>query len=53
MDINADLAHGAGWVDANGDGLMQLEELDPNEMAYHYSGRIGRVTSDDGSAQRY
>ena len=22
MDIHADLAHGTGWVDANGDGMM-------------------------------
>jgi serine protease AprX len=53
MDILADLNHDTGWVDANGDGLMQPEELDPNEMAYHYSGRIGRVASDDGQAYLY
>jgi len=53
MDINADLAHDTGWVDLNGDGWVTEDELDPAEMAYHYGGRIGRMTSDDGQAYLY
>ncbi|HMQ51887.1 MAG TPA: S8 family serine peptidase, partial [Anaerolineae bacterium] len=53
MDINADLTHGLGWVDANGNGLVDTNELDPNEMAYHYRGNIGRQVSDDGRAYLY
>ena len=53
MDINADLAHGTGWVDLNGDGWVQEEEFEPNEMAYHYQGRFGRMLSDDGRAYLY
>ena len=53
MDINADLAHGMGWVDHNGDGMVDPDEVDPNEMAYHYTGQIGRMTSDDGRAYLY
>ncbi|MCB0154165.1 MAG: S8 family serine peptidase, partial [Anaerolineae bacterium] len=53
MDIQADLAHGLGWSDANGDGQIGFDELDPTELAYHYQGSIGRLTSDDGSAHLY
>ncbi|MCP4997103.1 MAG: S8 family peptidase, partial [Gammaproteobacteria bacterium] len=53
MDIQADLAHGTGWVDANGDGMVDSDEVDPSEMAYHYAGQIGRMTSDDGQAHLY
>jgi len=53
MDINADLEHGTGWVDANGDGLVQMEELDPDELAYHYQGPIRKALSDDGSIYLY
>ena len=53
MDIQADLAHGIGWVDTNNDGLVQPDEVDSAEMAYHYRGRIGRLVSDDGQAYLY
>ncbi|NJN93268.1 MAG: S8 family peptidase [Anaerolineales bacterium] len=53
MNVNTDLAHGTGWVDSNGDGWVQQAELDPTEMAYHYNGRIDRLTSDDGQAYLY
>ncbi len=53
MDIQADLAHGTGWMDANGDGLVQMTELNPTEMSYHFQGPVGRLTSDDGQAYLY
>jgi hypothetical protein len=53
MDIVGDLAHGTGWVDANADGLVQPEELDPAEMAYHYQGPVRKLLSDDGQAFMY
>jgi hypothetical protein len=53
MDINGDLAHGLGWSDANGDGLVQGDELDPVEMSYHYQGHVARMLSDDGHAYLY
>jgi serine protease AprX len=53
MDIFADLAHGAGWVDLNHDGLVQYDELDPVELSYHYQGPIARMRSDDGIVDLY
>jgi hypothetical protein len=53
MDINADLAHGIGWVDSNGDGWVDPDELDPAEMAYHYQGRVSRAISDDDQVYLY
>ena len=53
MDILGDLAHGLGWVDLNGDGWVDLDELDPAEMAYHYEGPFSRLISDDGRAYMY
>jgi subtilisin family serine protease len=53
MNINSDLAHGLGWVDSNSDGWVQQNELNPTEMAYHYSGQIGRLTSDNNQAYLY
>ena len=53
MDINADLAHGLGWVDSNGDGWVDPDELDPVEMAYHYQGRVRRAMSDAGQVYIY
>ncbi len=53
MDIQSDLQHAGGWVDANQDGLVQPEELDPAEMAFHYVGPVGRLVSDDGGVWLY
>ena len=53
MDIHSDLAHGLGWVDANGDGWVQMDELDPEVMANHYQGPVLKVLSDDGRAYLY
>jgi hypothetical protein len=39
--------------DLNGDGMVDEDELDPLEMAYHYAGPIYRLLSDDGRAYLY
>ena len=49
MDIEADLAHGWAGPTTHRDDLVQWEELDPNELAYHYQGPVRRALSDDGS----
>ena len=40
MDIQADLSHGLGWVDHNGDGIVEAGEVDETELSYHYLGPI-------------
>jgi subtilisin family serine protease len=42
-----------GWVDSNGNGWVDPDELDPAEMADHYQGRVSRATSDDDQVYIY
>ncbi len=43
MDIQADLDHGWGYYDLNGDPV-----LDENELAHHYLGPVRRLSSSSG-----
>jgi hypothetical protein len=51
MDIHADLDHGLGWVDQDGDGYVEEDEVDAEELSYHYQGPIRSTNLLDEAGQ--
>ena len=55
MSIENDLTHNfwESWRDGNGNGLVDVNEVNPEAISPHYQGAVQRLTSDDGRAYLY